>query len=125
VNKLKKIAILMSVVVLILAACSNEEAAYETVDISEVTQYQEQGALVIDVRETNEYVAGHIPGAMNKPLSELSAGNLEGLDPNQKYVVVCQSGNRSKQASDFLVEKGYEVVNVKQGMSSWTGAVEN
>lgn len=77
------------------------------------------------MRETNEYDAGHIPGAMNKPLSEISAGNLEGLDPNQEYVVVCQSGNRSKQASDLLAEDGYAVINVKQGMSSWTGTVEN
>lgn len=122
---MKKLAILIGVVSLLLAACSSDGAVYETIDISEVTQYQEQGALVIDVRETNEYDAGHIPGAMNKPLSEISARNLEGLDPNQEYVVVCQSGNRSQQASDLLAEEGYEVINVKQGMSSWTGTVEN
>lgn len=122
---MKKLAILIGVVSLLLAACSSEGTVYETIDISEVTEYQEQGALVIDVRETNEYDAGHIPGAMNKPLSEISAGNLEGLDPNQEYVVVCQSGNRSQQASDLLAEEGYEVINVKQGMSSWTGTVEN
>lgn len=122
---MKKVFVLVLVLVGILAACSSEESNYETIDISDVTKFQEQGTIVVDVREVDEYEAGHIPGAMNKPLSEISAGNYEGLNPEQSYVIVCQSGNRSKQASDILTEEGYQVTNVEQGMSSWTGAVEN
>ena len=121
---MKKLVGLLSLFVIILAACSNGGASYETIALNDVVSQQEQGALVVDVREADEYAAGHIPGAMNKPLSEISAGNYEGLGPEQSYVIVCQSGNRSKQASDILAEEGYQVTNVEQGMSSWTGAVE-
>lgn len=121
---MKKLLVVVTILMMLLVACSNDESSYETIALNDVVSQQEQGALVVDVREADEYAAGHIPGAMNKPLSEISAGNYEGLDPEQSYVIVCQSGNRSKQASDILVEEGYQVTNVKQGMSSWTGAVE-
>lgn len=121
---MKKWMMLLGMALLFLGACSNEEETYPTIDISEIESYQEEGYIVVDVREVNEYDAGHIPGAMNKPLSELSANNLEGLDPSQQYVIVCQSGNRSQQASDILSKVDYKIVNVDQGMSSWTGAVE-
>ncbi|PJK16748.1 sulfurtransferase [Chryseomicrobium excrementi] len=121
---MKKLAGLLSLLVMFLAACSNNGASYETIPLNDVVSQQVQGALVIDVREMDEYAAGHIPGAMNKPLSEISEGNYEGLDPEQDYVIVCQSGNRSKQASGILAEEGYRVTNVEQGMLSWTGAVE-
>lgn len=119
---MKKWIILLTMALLFLGACSEE--AYPTIEISEIESYQSDGYLVVDVREKNEYDAGHIPGAMNKPLSEISSGNFDSLDPSQPYVIVCQSGNRSKQASDILVDADYEIVNVKQGMSSWTGPLE-
>ncbi|WP_207761708.1 rhodanese-like domain-containing protein [Tetzosporium hominis] len=121
---MKKLLVVVTILMMLLVACSNDESSYETIALNDVVSQQEQGALVVDVREADEYAAGHIPGAMNKPLSEISAGNYEGLDPEQSYVIVCQSGNRSKQASDILAEEGYQVTNVEQGMSSWTGAVE-
>lgn len=114
----------MGIALVFLGACSGEEEAYQTIEISEIESYQEDGYIVVDVREKSEYEAGHIPGAMNKPLSEISSGNLDSFDQSQPYVIVCQSGNRSKQASDILVEADYNIVNVKQGMSSWTGSVE-
>lgn len=121
---MKKLLVVVTILAIVLVACSNDEASYETIALNDVISQQEQGALVVDVREADEYATGHIPGALNKPLSEVSAGNYEGLDPEQSYVIVCQSGNRSKQASDILFEEGYQVMNVKQGMSNWTGAVE-
>lgn len=108
---------------LILAACGSEQT-YETIDISEVETYQGQGSIVVDVREPNEYSAGHIPGAMNKPLSEISTGDYEGLDSSETYVIICQSGNRSQQASEVLNKEGFTLVNVDQGMSSWSGELE-
>lgn len=120
---MKKWIILLTMAMVFLGACSEEEA-YPTIEISEIESYQTDGYLVVDVREKSEYDAGHIPGAMNKPLSEISSGNFDNLDPSQPYVIVCQSGNRSKQASDSLADADYEIVNVKQGMSSWTGPIE-
>lgn len=120
----KRLMLLLAVVgVLLLSACG-QGAGYETIQIDEVAAKQEAGYTVLDVREAYEYEKAHIPGAENKPLSLLQSGDFEGLQKDTKYVVICQSGNRSKQASDLLLEEGYDFVNVAQGMSSWEGAVE-
>lgn len=120
---LKKLLFLLVVGVMFLSACS-EEASYETIQIDDVLAKQEEGYIVLDVREPSEYDAAHIIGAQNKPLSELQSSNFEGLNKDEQYVVICQSGNRSKQASAVLLEEGYKIVNVAQGMSSWNGDIE-
>lgn len=120
----KRLVLLLAVVgVLLLSACG-QGSGYETIQIDEVAAKQEAGFTVLDVREAYEFEQGHIPGAQNKPLSLLQSGDFEGLQKDAEYVVICQSGNRSKQASEVLLEEGYEFVNVAQGMSSWEGAVE-
>jgi rhodanese-related sulfurtransferase len=120
---MKKLMGLIAVVMLVLAACGSQEG-YETIAIDGIQKKMEEGYSVLDVREPSEFDAGHIPGASNKPLSDLQQGNFEGLDTDGKYIVICQSGNRSKQASDLLSEEKYKVVNVSEGMSSWTGEIE-
>ena len=107
----------------VLSACGSEET-YQTIDIEDIETKMDDGYTVLDVRETTEFEAGHIPGASNKPLSELQQGNLEGVDSKEKYIVICQSGNRSKQASDILANEDIQIINVSEGMSSWTGKVE-
>ncbi|MEK4425934.1 rhodanese-like domain-containing protein [Solibacillus sp. FSL K6-1523] len=110
-----------------LAACSTveekEDDGYATIQIDEVTQKMEDGYIVLDVREVSEFAEGHIPGALNKPLSGLQANDFSELSKDEKYVIICRSGNRSQTASDILQEEGYSIVNVAQGMSSWTGHV--
>lgn len=118
---------LLAVVVvslLALAACSDESSSYETIDIDKVQEKMDEGYTVLDVREPNEYEAGHIPSAQNKPLSVLQQDDFDELSKDQKYIVICQSGNRSKTASEILFNEGYDIVNVSAGMSSWTGDVE-
>ncbi|MBG9982964.1 rhodanese-like domain-containing protein [Aerococcaceae bacterium DSM 111020] len=79
---------------------------------------------IIDVREKFEYkLGGHIPGAKNLPLSKLQKNYTE-LDQKQEYYLVCQSGARSQQASDFLEQAGYQTTNVLGGMSMWSGKKE-
>ena len=114
---------LILMVMMVLAACGSKES-YQTIDIDDVQTKVDDGYTVLDVREVSEFEAGHIPGANNKPLSELQQGDLEGLDSKERYIVICQSGNRSKQASDILSKEKFEIVNVSKGMSSWTGEVE-
>ena len=120
---MKKLMGLIAVGMLLLAACGSQ-GGYETIAIDGIQKKVEEGYSVLDVREPSEFEAGHIPGASNKPLSDLQQGNFEGLDTDGKYIVICQSGNRSKQASDLLSEEKYNVVNVSEGMSSWTGEIE-
>ena len=114
----------IAVSILALAACSNDSASYETIDIDEVETKMNEGFVVLDVREKDEFAEGHIPAAQNKPLSALQQDDFNELSKEEKYIVICRSGNRSQTASEILVNEGYEVVNVSAGMSSWTGAVE-
>ncbi|ATP40746.1 sulfurtransferase [Solibacillus sp. R5-41] len=113
------------ITVFALTACSSDEKeGYSTIQIDEVAQKMEEGYIVLDVREVNEFAEGHIPGAQNKSLSALQANDYSELSKDENYIIICRSGNRSQTASDILQIEGYSIVNVAQGMSSWTGDVE-
>lgn len=73
---------------------------------------------ILDVREVDEFQAGHIEGALNAPLSTLENG-YEQLDSSKRYYVICQGGMRSERACQFLETKGFDVVNVEGGMNQW------
>lgn len=123
---MKKLSWIVFVALFLLGACAIDEG-YETVDISQVQQLQDDGAVVLDVREVEEFAEGHIIGAVNVPLSALKIGKIgerADLTKEQSYIVICRSGNRSIEASDILIKDGYDLVNVSEGMSSWTGEVE-
>ncbi|MDO4245563.1 MAG: rhodanese-like domain-containing protein [Deinococcus sp.] len=75
------------------------------------------GAKLYDVRERDEYEGGHIPGAVNLPLSELQGRTDEIQTP---AVVVCLSGGRSAQAAASLTECGkQDVMNLVGGTMGW------
>ncbi|SEQ08236.1 rhodanese-like domain-containing protein [Piscibacillus halophilus] len=78
---------------------------------------------LIDVREVEEVQEGKIPGAVNIPLGLIEFRENE-LDQNKEYIMVCRSGGRSGQATQFLQTKGYDVTNMEGGMLSWEGPVE-
>ncbi|WP_017187634.1 rhodanese-like domain-containing protein [Alkalibacillus haloalkaliphilus] len=112
-------------VLTLLVACGGTEveADYQTIELDEVLTKQDEGFTIVDVREVNEYEAGHIDGAINKPLSEIREGNFESLVDDEPYVIICKTGNRSQQASDLLSKQGFDVINVSEGMSSWQGDI--
>lgn len=78
-------------------------------------------AVVLDVREQDEWDAGHAPSAVHIPLSELPSrvGELPEVEP---LPVVCRSGGRSSRAAAWLEGQGYDVVNVDGGMKQWHAA---
>ena len=77
------------------------------------------GAQLLDVRETDEWVAGHAPAAVHLPLGQL----LAGADvPAGRLVLVCRSGNRSGRAAEALAGRGLDVVNLAGGMQAWQAA---
>lgn len=78
---------------------------------------------IIDVREVAEVAAGKIPGAINIPLGLLEF-RMHELDKSKEYIMVCRSGGRSGQATQFLQSYGYNVINMTGGMLSWEGKVE-
>lgn len=75
--------------------------------------------LLLDVREGDEWAAGHAPGAVHAPLSRLS---LEDVPADRPVVAVCRSGSRSGQATAALVAAGRDVVNLSGGMLQWAAA---
>lgn len=84
---------------------------------------KEQPLNIIDVRERMEFAMGHVPTAVNLPLSEFVSG-YQALDKDKTYHIICQSGARSGQACLFLEAQGYNVVNIAGGTSAWPGVLE-
>ena len=80
-----------------------------------------EGHRILDVREDDEYRAGHIAGAVHIPLMQLPARAQE-LDPAAEWLAVCRVGGRSLQATVFLARLGLQVRNVEGGMEAWAGA---
>lgn len=77
-----------------------------------------EGATIIDVREDDEWTAGHAPDAVHIPLGEL-AGRLDELPADATLHLVCRGGGRSARATAYLNSNGWEAVNVDGGMKSW------
>jgi molybdopterin/thiamine biosynthesis adenylyltransferase/rhodanese-related sulfurtransferase len=94
----------------------------EEVDPSEVKELIDEGVAVIDVRETEEYAAGHLPGAKHVPRSYLET-RIEGVVPDRSTQVIlyCASGNRSAYGARTLAEDlGYEHVrSMTGGITLW------
>jgi rhodanese-related sulfurtransferase len=77
--------------------------------------------VVLDVREPEEYISGHIPGVPLVPMHTIP-NLLDGFDKNKEYVFVCRSGNRSQNVSLFMKEQGFNnVLNYDGGMLAWDG----
>lgn len=76
------------------------------------------GAVVIDVREPLEYVAGHVPGARLVPLAQVHARRRD-LPHGVPVYVICATGNRSKTAAGWLRNAGADAVSVAGGTSGW------
>ncbi|MBE7324358.1 thioredoxin [Nocardioides sp. Y6] len=75
------------------------------------------GGFVLDVREDDEYADGHVPGAVHIPMGQVG----ERLDelPEGRVLVICRSGNRSRQVCEFLRSQGREAINVSDGTMGW------
>jgi rhodanese-related sulfurtransferase len=75
-------------------------------------------AALLDVRESDEWAAGHAPGATHVPMSELT-GRMGELPDDDPLYVVCRSGGRSARVVAYLSGQGYPAVNVEGGMQAW------
>jgi rhodanese-related sulfurtransferase len=78
-------------------------------------------AVLLDVREDDEWRRGHAAGARHIPMGEVSA-RLEEIDPQAKLYVICKAGGRSAKVAQYLASNGYEPVNVSGGMLAWANA---
>jgi molybdopterin/thiamine biosynthesis adenylyltransferase/rhodanese-related sulfurtransferase len=94
----------------------------EEVDPSEVKELVDEGVAIIDVRETEEFAAGHLPGAKHVPRSYLET-RIEGVVPDRstQIILYCASGNRSAYGTRTLIQElGYEHVrSMTGGITLW------
>ncbi|MEU0986172.1 MULTISPECIES: rhodanese-like domain-containing protein [unclassified Streptomyces] len=81
--------------------------------------------LVLDVREAEEWAAGHVDGALHVPMSDFVArfGEVtEAVADGRRAFVMCRVGGRSAQVTQYLVQQGIDAVNIEGGMLAWDGA---
>ena len=84
----------------------------------------EQGIVIVDVRRQDEYDQGHIPGALLIPNETImSTPPPELPDMDQKILIYCRSGNRSKQAAKKLADMGYTNIYEFGGINTWQGEI--
>ena len=79
------------------------------------------GAWLLDLREMDEWTAGHAPGATHIPLGQLGARATE-VPRDTTIYVICRSGARSAYAAQALAGAGWKTVNVADGMTGWAVA---
>ncbi|GGN37907.1 rhodanese-like domain-containing protein [Deinococcus daejeonensis] len=90
---------------------------YTDVFPNELDIHRRAGAVLIDVREPDEYALGHVPGALNLPLSALQGRETE---VPGGAVLICASGNRSSQAAAYLAGLGHQKLkNLMGGTFGW------
>lgn len=126
---MKKILILL-LSVLMLTACgqtAEEEAVYLNITAGEAREImdRETDYVILDVRTQEEFDTGHIPGAVLIPHTEIKTrAETEMPDKDQLILVYCRSGNRSKQASEVLVQLGYTRIREFGGINDWPYEIE-
>ena len=116
---MKKIVSLL-VILLLLTACGNSK--FEIIDTNQAIDIINSGAVLIDVRTSDEFNREHIPNAVNIPLDQI---DTIGYAKDTKIIVYCQSGMRSRQAVQTLSELGYTALyDLDGGLLNWGGDLE-
>ena len=90
------------------------------IDVATARERRDE-AVFLDVREPDEWEAGHLDGAVHIPLGSLGA-ELHRLSTDTPIVAVCRVGGRSAQATHALRSAGYDVTNMAGGMKAWAAA---
>ena len=124
-NLLLFAALAVTLVMLFLNLFGSRLKGYQPVDPAEaVNLINHDNALVLDVREVNEYQSGHILNARHIPQSAL-AKRLDELEKerNRPIILVCRSGSRSGHVAGMLKKHGFEkVYNLSGGIMAWQNA---
>lgn len=129
---MKRIFLLLMVMCLLVTGCSfNEDEEKKgndkEVEISDISVEEVKNIIdnydefpdvdIVDVRNPEEFAAGHIEGAINIPLLYIDEIHI---DTEHHVIVYCQSGRRSEEAAKALIEMGYENVSDMGGVKDWT-----
>lgn len=126
---MKRTALLLILVVLLLVGCSDinqDSHTYTQISQEEAMEMMklDDGHIIVDVRRQDEYDEGHIPGAIlipNESISDVRPKELTDLD--QIILIYCRTGRRSKEASQKLADLGYTNIYEFGGISTWPGEI--
>ncbi|WP_245775941.1 rhodanese-like domain-containing protein [Saccharopolyspora flava] len=89
------------------------------VEPEELPEKLPEGSVLLDVREDDEWQAGHAPEAVHIPMSKL-VERLDDIPEADQVYVVCRSGGRSAKVTAYLNANGWDAVNVERGMNGWS-----
>ncbi len=126
---MKRIRTLILAMLLVLTGCGGTtvESTYQQITQEEAKEMMDtQEVIVLDVRERDEFDAGHITGAVLLPVGTITKDTATAVIPELDSVVLvyCRSGNRSKTASKALVDFGYTNVYEFGGINTWPYDIE-
>ncbi len=133
---MKKLLFILPILLcILLASCGNdtdnttkgENAMYEQITAEEAKKIIDSGEehIILDVREQDEFDAGHIPSAILLPYTEIESKAGEMLpDKDKQILVYCRSGRRSKIAAEALARLGYTNIKEFGGIIDWPYEIE-
>ena len=126
---MKRIVFLILAMLLVLTGCGGTtvESSYQQITQEEAKEMMDtQEVVILDVRDQDEFDAGHIPGAVLLPVGTITEDTAAAVidDLDTVVLVYCRSGNRSKTASQALADLGYTNVYEFGGINSWPYEIE-
>lgn len=96
--------------------------AISDIDVDALAALIERGDIrLVDVREPDEFAAGHVPGAVLVPLGTVP-DNIDAFRGDGPTYVICQAGGRSLRACEFVADHGVEAVNIAGGTGAWVAS---
>ena len=130
ISRKMRIFVLILAILMIFTGCGGTttvENNYQQISQEKAKEMMDtQSVLILDVREPNEFDAGHIPGAVLLPVGTITKDTAAAAIPELDTVVLvyCRSGNRSKTASQALADLGYTNIYEFGGINTWPYEVE-
>ena len=126
---MKRLILGIASLLILLTGCGGTEMKTDYKQISQdeaKNMMDTQEVIVLDVREQDEFDAGHIPRALLLPVGTISESSAAAVipEPDSVVLVYCRSGNRSKTASSALAKLGYTNIYEFGGINTWPYEVE-
>lgn len=107
----------------LILSCSNDNMNYISVDVEEFeAAISDTTVQVLDVRTAEEYMEGHIARSINIDVKTdtFEVGANTRLNKSHTVALYCRSGRRSKKAAEILSNNGFKVIELNEGITSWT-----
>ena len=126
-KKIKRVLPIILSALLLTACAPGNSLGYKQITMSEAVKMMEteKNYIILDVRRADEFVEGHIPGAINVANEVIGTEEIPELpDKSQLILVYCRSGRRSKEASEKLVKLGYTNIVEFGGILDYKGEIE-